>query len=217
MQPSVCWLRCDGAWTRWLNCSPAPLIPLANIPPPRCGRMALTVPSAWSACGYIVAHQHHHCYYYHHFFSPPLLTNNPIVCVCVCGFPLQTLGLLGGDELWSAINEQSNTEREIWVTIIQLDVGGEDEDHDGFDENGIIRISTLGWVKVRAWLYLLAPHTHKTTAAAICHTDRDAFVWLFFFYSCWTDQTIQLSIILSFVAMVWPAISAGLSVVHEYF
>lgn len=45
-----------------------------------------------------------------------------------------------------AINEQRNTEREIWVTIIHLDAGGEDEDHDGFDESSIIPICSWGWV-----------------------------------------------------------------------
>lgn len=50
-------------------------------------------------------------------------------------------------ELWSAENEQRNTAREFWLNIIHLDIGGGgDEDHDGYDESSVIRVSSLGWV-----------------------------------------------------------------------
>lgn len=92
-----------------------------------------------------------------------------------------TAGLGGGDELWSALNEQRNTEREFWLYVIHLDIRGGDEDHDGFDESGVSLVSALGWVHP----YLSDHLSHGGTFAWL-HGDR-IHCYLHILYSRWLN------------------------------
>lgn len=117
-----------------------------------------------------------HCYSLLLYSAHPT-TNPPAGSFADTGSPRR-------DELWSAVSEPRSTEREIWVTIIQRDVAGEDEDHDGSDESGIIRTSTRGWVRPALRLFALRTTTQiaspSVTWRRICRIVSLQRVALFF-------------------------------------